>query len=255
MTTGEMICPKCGHAQPEGFEECRACGVIFAKIRPSRRRPTAADRFEPEFDRFLLEPRGLSIEQHARHWWEILTDYEQRNEYTVSTSTGQIVGWIVEQGRGLGDAILRIVAGSHRPFEVAVVSTEGQPILELGRKFFLLFSDMEVRGPAGRLMGRVKRRFAILRRNYDLEDAHGRVFARISSPLFKIWTFPVIDETGNQAAVISKKWSGLAKEWWTDADNFGVDFGTREWTPEQRAVIFAAATSVDFDFFENNRQS
>jgi hypothetical protein len=29
-----MTCPKCGHEQPEGFAECRACGVIFSRIHP-----------------------------------------------------------------------------------------------------------------------------------------------------------------------------------------------------------------------------
>lgn len=27
-----MICPKCGHEQPDGMSECRLCGVIFSRI-------------------------------------------------------------------------------------------------------------------------------------------------------------------------------------------------------------------------------
>lgn len=29
-----MICPKCGHEQPDGNSECQRCGVIFARIHP-----------------------------------------------------------------------------------------------------------------------------------------------------------------------------------------------------------------------------
>jgi hypothetical protein len=55
-----------------------------------------------------------------------------------------------------------------------------------------------------------------------------------------------------QRAVITKKWRGLVTEYYTDADSFGLDFGTCEWTLAQRAVIFAAMISIDYDYFENN---
>jgi hypothetical protein len=41
-----MICPKCGHEQPDGSSECRLCGVIFARIHTS----------EPE----MLHPQEVS---------------------------------------------------------------------------------------------------------------------------------------------------------------------------------------------------
>lgn len=52
-----MICPKCGYGQPDGHAECLACGVIFAKARPSLSPPEvnggklrpADTREEPEF--------------------------------------------------------------------------------------------------------------------------------------------------------------------------------------------------------------
>jgi hypothetical protein len=237
-------------------DDCERCGVVFAKLRqPSRSRERrSADDLTHGFRQMILEPERLYIEQHYRHWWEILTNLEQRNEYSVTTGDGRLAGWIVEQGQGLAAGLLRVVAGSHRPFEVAVMTTEKEQVLEFGRRFFFLFSDMEVKLPNGRRIGRVRRRFALLARVYDLEDQYGNVFARISSPLFKIWTFPVIDSAGRQAAMIAKKWSGLGREYFTDADNFGVDFGGARWTPEQKAVVFAATIAIDFDFFENNQQ-
>jgi len=256
MSPGLTSCPKCAHQQSAPREDCERCGVVFAKVGQQRRSPAraSADGFSHGFQQMILEPQRLFIEQHHRHWWEILTSWEQRNEYSVNTGEGRLVGWIVEQGQGLSSALLRVVAGSHRPFDVAVVSTEQEVVLEFSRQFFFLFSDMEVKLPSGRRLGRIRRRFALLNRIYDLEDQYGNVFARINSPLFRIWTFPVIDATGREAAMIAKKWSGLGREYFTDADNFGLDFGTGRWTPEQRAVVFAATIAIDFDFFENNQQ-
>ncbi|MFO7699843.1 MAG: phospholipid scramblase-related protein, partial [Acidimicrobiia bacterium] len=175
-------------------------------------------------------------------------------EYRVRDPSQRVVGWVVEQGRGLAAALVRVFAGSHRPFEILVLSPEEEPVLEFRRDFFFLFSSMEVRGPAGQLLGRIERRFSLLNRVYDLIGPRGQLFARIESRLFKVWTFPVLDPSGVERARIAKKWSGWGKELFTDADNFGVDFGPHPWTPEQRAVIFAAAIAVDFDFFENNQQ-
>jgi uncharacterized protein YxjI len=235
------------------MSECAQCGVIFAKQKRVEERRVPSDDFEPNFQRLLIEPQRLYIEQNYRHWYEILLNWEQRNEYSVRDEGNRSVGWIVEQGTGIVAALLRVFTGSHRPFNIAVLSANYEPILELDRQFFFLFSNMEIKGATGQRLGRVRRRFAILYREYDLEDRHGRVFAKIRSPLFRFWTFPVVDASGQQRAVITKKWSGLGKEYFTDADNFGVDFGDGRWMPDQRAVIFAASIAIDFDFFENNQ--
>ena len=79
------------------------------------------------------------------------------------------------------------------------------------------------------------------------------VFATIKSPLWRFWTFPLLDAEGREVARIEKRWSGFFKEVMSDADKFEVDVGTHAWTLAERAVIFAAAISIDFDFFENNQ--
>jgi len=40
-----MLCPRCHATQEDGLEECRACGVVFARWKP---RPAAAGEGEPE---------------------------------------------------------------------------------------------------------------------------------------------------------------------------------------------------------------
>ena len=79
------------------------------------------------------------------------------------------------------------------------------------------------------------------------------MFARIVGPLLRIWTFNIIDASGRQRGEISKKWSGFTQEYITDADRFRIAFGDG-WTAEQKAVLLAAAFSVDYDFFENKQQ-
>lgn len=214
--------------------------------------PDAAD-VAPALEGMLRGSGKLFIEQHWRAWYEILLNWEQRNEYSVSNGT-RLVASVVEQATGLANAIARVMLGSHRPFEIAVLEPgRNEPMLEFHRKFFFLFSDLEVQTPAGRVLGRVQRRFGLAYKLYDLHDEEG-VFARIAGPMWRPWTFRIVDADNQQVALITKKWSGLLREMNTDADNFLVDFGDAiDWTLPQRAVIFAAAMSIDFDFFENNQ--
>ena len=49
--------------------------------------------------------------------------------------------------------------------------------------------------------------------------------------------------------IITKRWSGLLKEMFTDADNFGVDLA-RVPDPQLRALAFAATVLIDVVHFE-----
>lgn len=49
---------------------------------------------------------------------------------------------------------------------------------------------------------------------------------------------------------ITKKWSGLLKEGFTDADNFGVVF-PREWDIGLKAFFLGSVFLIDFVHFEN----
>jgi uncharacterized protein YxjI len=199
----------------------------------------------------LTSSSSLIVKQ-KRELTEFFLGFETRNQYIVFDHTGAPCGDIVEQGSGVRAFLKRICLKSHRPFLIHVSDASGRVLLEFSRPFFFFFSDMTVRAPNGSTLGTVHRRFAVLSKIYDLRDANGKTFARIKSSIFKIWTFAIRDPEDVAVARISKKWSGLLKEYFTDADNFMIDFGSKAWTAAQRAVIFAAAISIDFDFFEGH---
>jgi uncharacterized protein YxjI len=192
------------------------------------------------------------VVKQKRELTEVFLGFETRNRYLVFDQTGAPCGSIEEQGTGIGALLKRIFLKSHRSFVIHVSDASGKLLLEFSRPFFFFFSDIAVRVPNGPTLGTAHRRFGILHKNYDLRDPNGQIFAKIRSSVFKIWTFAVRDRDGNEVARISKKWTGLLKEYFTDSDNFMIEFGTKQWTPAQRAIIFATAISIDFDFFENN---
>lgn len=253
--TATRVCPKCDHANAFLATECARCGVIMDKVRqaPERRELAPAGRADGALATVLRSDQ-LYVDQHALHWWEILFNWEQRNEYQVCDDKGAMVGTISEQGTGFLNAILRTFLGSHRPLDVRVFDSRLNIVLQFARKWFWFFSTLDVKDANGAPLGRIERRFSIINKVYDLFDATGTKFAQIRSPFWRLWTFPVYLGGDREVACIRKRWSGLAQEWFTDADRFQIDFGTHNWSPSQRATVFAAALSIDFDFFENNSQ-
>lgn len=203
--------------------------------------------------RDLLGDRTRVFVRQRKEWTEILVDWETINQYAVLDEGGTELGTVAEKGSGLWRFLRRGFLRSHRPLEVAVADRTGRIVLSLDRPFFLLFSDLDVRTPEGGTVGHVKRRFGVIYKRYDLLDETGQLFARIASPRWRLWTFPVATDDGQRTATISKKWGGGLREIFTDADTFLVDFEGHPWTEAQRAVIFCAALSIDFDFFENNQ--
>ncbi|MCP3983128.1 MAG: hypothetical protein GY723_01990 [bacterium] len=203
-------------------------------------------------DRFFSDHRQLFIRQR-KEWTEIVIDWETRNQYEVMGSEQESLGTIAERAGGAVDFLKRTFLRSHRGFQIRVMDRENQLLLDLARSFFLLFSDLEVTGALGEKLGSVHRRFGIVYKRYDLRDATGATFARVRSPLWRLWTFPVLSSRGSGDAVITKRWGGALREVFADADTFMIDYEQGTWSNDERAVIFAAAISIDFDFFENNQ--
>ena len=192
------------------------------------------------------------IIRQKRELAELFLGFETRNQYRLFDETGAPCGSVIERSSGFLSILKRLFLKSHRSFVIDVMDASGKPILKFSRPFFFFFSDITVSVPNGPVLGTAHRRFGILNKIYDLQDVNAQKFAQIRSSMFKIWTFAIRDDRGSEVACISKRWSGALKEYFTDTDNFMVEFGATGWTAAQRAIIFATAISIDFDFFENN---
>jgi uncharacterized protein YxjI len=203
------------------------------------------DAFNKASNLFIRQKREMA---------EILIGFETKNQYAIMDEDKNVIGAFAEQADGIFDWILRTIFRSHRPLQVHVADQSAQVLLHLSRKFFFFFSDLYIHDQKNQAVGSVHRRFAIIYKKYDLRDSTGQTFATISSPIWRLWTFPIFDQMGQQRGAISKKWGGALREMFTDADTYLVDFG-QQWRTEQRTVIFAAAICIDFDFFEDNSNS
>jgi uncharacterized protein YxjI len=145
--------------------------------------------------------------------------------------------------------LLRWFLKALRPFTIAVLTESGQVILRVNRPFRFYFHRADVVDSQGQTIGVIERRFSVLRRIYSVRDSSGKEIFQLFGPILHPWTFQ-IKKDGDEYGKITKKWSGLVKESFTDADNFGVMFPA-EWEVKLKALFLGAVFLIDFVHFEN----
>merc|ERR1712223_561161 len=91
-------------------------------------------------------------------------------------------------------------------------------------------------------------------------DAQGNVALTIEGPIctFSICgsdvEFKVLSPDGStEVGKISKQWSGLLREGFTDADFFGINFPI-DLDVRMKGVLLGACMLIDFNFFEKSEK-
>ncbi len=188
--------------------------------------------------------------QQQKEWGEILSGFETRNKYAVMNAAGQQMYFAAEVR---GNFLVRMFLKAWRPFEIAIVRPDNQIALNLKSPFRFYFREIEVHDASGNLIGRVKRDFSILRRKYTVYDDQDQPQFELFGPILHPWTFEIRKDE-QTLGKITKKWSGLLKESFTDADNFGVTFPA-DFPNVAKAILLGAVFLIDFVHFENKNDN
>jgi uncharacterized protein YxjI len=173
---------------------------------------------------------------------------ETRNKYAIEANGVQI-GFAAEQGKGGLAFLARMFFGHWRTFEIHFFDEARQLVLRALHPFRFFFQRLEVSSADGRLIGAIQQRFSLLSKRFDVMDASGRVLLTVSSPIWRPWSF-AFERQERTLARVEKKWSGLLREAFTDADRFRVTFDSGELGPDERSLVLAGALFIDLQFFE-----
>lgn len=176
--------------------------------------------------------------------------FETRNKYRICDENGRDFAFAAEQQKGFLGILLRQFAGHWRAFDIHFFGMDRQPFMVAHHPFRWFFQRLEVRDAGGRLLGHVERRFSFFTKRFDVMNPNAQTLFEISSPLWRLWTFPFY-RRGRETARVSKKWSGFGSEIFTDRDNFLVEFLEAALTLEEKSLVLAAALYIDLMFFEH----
>ena len=186
------------------------------------------------------------VVRQKKEWGEILSGFETKNRYVVQDTDGADIFYAAEVG---GSVLLRLFLRALRPFKLSIMSPAGGTVIDLDRPFRFYFHKAEITDGNGNHLGTIQKRFTLLRRRYSVLDANGREVCELFGPLLHPWTFNIVID-GMEQGKITKKWSGLLKEAYTDADNFGVQFPPGA-SLSLKGLLLGAVFLIDFVHFEN----
>eukprot|EP00879_Flechtneria_rotunda_P017867 GHRR01018727.1.p1 GENE.GHRR01018727.1~~GHRR01018727.1.p1 ORF type:complete len:463 (+),score=113.14 GHRR01018727.1:109-1497(+) len=164
------------------------------------------------------------IVTRAIEWGTVILGFEQATKYTVYDQDGSVVALIAEEISGIGNELQRQLLRTRRSFRSTVLSADGTQVLfRVRRPAYLINSHMYIEDPQGEVVGEVRQRWHLWRRNYDLY-INRRQFAAINGG-FLAWEFELKDREGNTLALVDRNFLGFAKEIFTDAGKYVVHFG------------------------------
>lgn len=222
------------------------------------------------YDRAMGEPSTSSetslVPSLARHQELIITQrtelaevalgIETRNKYAICTDLGQPVAYAAEQGKGALDFLVRLVLKHWRTYEIHLFTADRKLVARAKHPFrWLWFNEcLQVRDARGNPLGSIQRRFSIFSKRFDVLGPNGDLLMSVDSGLFRIWTFEFKQGIANKA-IVEKRWSGVLKEVFTDADNFRLRFISSELGDGVRWLLIAAAIFVDLQWFEDSGSS
>jgi len=121
--------------------------------------------------------------------------------------------------------------------------------------------NIQVESPPGTPIGSINQMQSCWKPNYDVCDANGSSVFQIKGPCCVCSgpcctcdiPFEVMSSNGDvPVGAITKQWSGLGKELFTDATNFSLTF-PKDLEVKMKGVLLAATFLIDIIFFERNQ--
>ncbi|XP_005401487.1 PREDICTED: phospholipid scramblase 1 [Chinchilla lanigera] len=190
---------------------------------------------------------------------EVLTGFETNNKYEIKNSLGQRVYFAVEDN----DCCTRNCCGPTRPFTLKILDNLGQEVITMERPlrcssccFPCCLQEIEIQAPPGVPVGYVTQKWHPCLPKFTVQNERREDVLKIIGPCIVCSCCSDVDfeikSLDEQSVIgkISKQWSGIVREAFTDADNFGIQFPL-DLDVKMKTVMLGACFLIDFMFFES----
>ncbi|XP_051285107.1 phospholipid scramblase 2 isoform X1 [Dicentrarchus labrax] len=189
---------------------------------------------------------------------EAFIGFETNNQYEIKNSLGQKIYKAKEKN----DCCTRNCCGSLRSFDMKIKDNMDREVIRLIRPFRCVscwcpccLQEMEVQAPPGTTIGYVKQDWHPFLPRFSIQGANKETMMKLEGPCFACNCCGDVNfelkgkDSDKSIGRISKQWSGLLKEVFTDTDNFGIQFPL-DLDVKMKAVLMGACFLIDFMFFE-----
>ncbi|XP_023830522.1 phospholipid scramblase 2-like [Salvelinus fontinalis] len=189
---------------------------------------------------------------------EAFIGFETNNQYEIKNSLGQKIYKAKEKN----DCCTRNCCGALRSFDMKIKDNMDREVIRLIRPFRCAscwcpccLQELEVQAPPGTTIGYVSQDWNPCVPKFSIKGANKETVMKLEGPCFACnccgdVNFELTGKDGGKPiGRISKQWSGLLKEVFTDTDNFGIQFPL-DMDVKMKAVLMGACFLIDFMFFE-----
>ncbi len=194
------------------------------------------------FDRrtFLVKERIRAL--HITDRYDIL---DPASGATIGVAEERIPGWV--------KALRLLMRKVALPTTIVVCEREGgTPVLTLHRGWHFLVAKVRVTGADGRPIGTLKSKVFSIGGAFRVFDPDEREVAVVQGNLIG-WNFEMKDMEGRRIGAVTKKWAGIGKELFTNADNYMISLEAERLPASVTALLLAAGLAIDLVFKERQR--
>jgi uncharacterized protein YxjI len=178
---------------------------------------------------------------------------EVNNEYAIYDQNGTQIGAIRQIGQSQAKKALRMLSSVDQflTHKLQVVDMQGTVLLSLTRPAKVMKSKVLVSDSTGAEIGQIVQQNVVGKIRFGLE-ANGHTYGTINAENWRAWNFSLQDHTGTEFGRVTKTWEGLAKNVFTTADNFVVQFH-RPLEEPLRSLAVASSLAIDIAVKQDSR--
>lgn len=170
--------------------------------------------------------------------------FKFENCYKIFNEKGENIGTI-NQKLTSGQKVLRLFMNkANLPFLFEIRNSNNEIEASISRGWTFFLSKIIIKDAIGNKIGSVQQKFKIIKPGFKIFNNMGMIIAEISGD-WKAWNFVITDNSNVPIGSISKKWVGIAKEFFTTADKYNVNIDPNYSIKENKIVILASAITID----------
>ncbi len=172
--------------------------------------------------------------------------FKAANNYDIhDPATGEIIMLCREDNLGSITKLLRFTDYKRMtPFDIKVTTPEGQQLVRITRGTTFIRSRVTVLDGKDQLVGGFKQKLMSIGGKFDVLDENDQILCSLKGN-WTGWDFRFV-VGDSEFAHVTKKWSGMGKEFFTSADNYVLRISDSV-PPDNRVrlLILAAVLCID----------
>jgi uncharacterized protein YxjI len=168
----------------------------------------------------------------------------------LDPSTQQMVGQAHEIVSGIKKLLRLLVDKKLMSTTVEVRDAQEKLVFSIYRPFRFFRSEVQVLDGQGTKLGYFQSKIFTIGGGFWVYDAKDKQVAEVKGDWVG-WNFRFLTPSGEEIGQVTKKWAGIAKEFFTSADNYIVSISDDlSDEPTAKCLLLAAALAIDIVYKE-----